>query len=65
MSNHQFVTIRSMLWFPTHISNNVHILKLCFINKCVPKWVTISLTLFWLQDYVWTHFSHLWSVATC
>ena len=53
MIDHQFVTIRtlkqSLLWFPTHISNMVHTLELSFVNKCVPKWVTISLTLFGLQ----------------
>jgi len=26
----------------------VHTLELSFINKCVPKWVTISITLFGL-----------------
>jgi len=49
----QFVTIQtlqSILWFPTHISNMVHTLKLSFTYKCVHKWVTISLTLFRLQD---------------
>ena len=53
MIYHQFLTIRtlkqSLLWFPTHFSNMVHTLELSFINKCVPKWVTISLTLFGLQ----------------
>jgi len=53
MIDHQFVTIRtlkqSLLWFPTHISNMVHTWELSFVNKCVPKWVTISLTLFGLQ----------------
>jgi len=40
---------QSLLWFPTHCSNMVHTLESSFINKCVPKWVTISLTLFGLQ----------------
>jgi len=52
MIYHQFVTIRwlkqSLLWFPTHISNMVQTLELSFINKCVSKLVTISLTLFGL-----------------
>jgi len=67
MIYHQCVTIQtlnqSMLWFPTHISNMVHTLELFFIFKCVPKWVTISLTVFGLQDGVWTHFSHLWQLV--
>jgi len=42
-----------MLWFPTHISITVHTLELSFMNKCVPKWVTISLTLFGLQDDIY------------
>ena len=33
----------------THVSNMVHALELSFINKCVPKWVTFSPTLFGLQ----------------
>ena len=41
---------QSLLWFPTHISIYVHTLELSFINKCVPKLITISLTLFGLQD---------------
>ena len=38
----------------------VHTLELPFINKCVPKWVTISLTLFGLQDDIRTHFFIKW-----
>jgi len=47
MIYHQIVTTfkQSLLWFPAHISNMVHTLELSFINKCVCKWVTISLTL--------------------
>jgi len=63
MIYHQFVTIwtlkHSLLWFPTHLSNMVHTLALSFINKCVPKWVTISLTLFGSQ-YTW-HMSPLFT----
>jgi len=41
MIYHQFVT--DYQHFSTHISNMVHTLELFFINKYVPKWVTISL----------------------
>jgi len=40
---------QSLLWFPTHFGNMVHTLESSFINKCVPKWDFISLTLFGLQ----------------
>jgi len=51
----------SMLWFPIHISSMVHILTLFLMNKCVPKWVTISITLFGLQTelYINPHFTSL------
>ena len=49
MIYHQFEHLKqSLLWFPTHFSNMAHTLALSFINKCVPKLVTISLTLFGL-----------------
>jgi len=47
---HQFEHFKHLLWFPTHFSNMVHTLEnFILLNKCVPKWVTISLTLFGLQ----------------
>mgnify|MGYP006890242488 CR=1 FL=1 len=54
MIYNQFVTIRTLLnkvcyGFQHIFSNIVHTLELSFINKCVPKYVTISLTLFGLQ----------------
>ena len=54
MIYHQFLNNsntfkQSLLWFQTHISNMVQTLELSFINKCVPKWVTIAFTLFGLQ----------------
>jgi len=29
--------------FQTHFSNKMYTLELSFINKCVPKWITISI----------------------
>ena len=52
MIYHQIVTTQTLLsivFYGLYISNMVHTLELSFINKCVPKWITISLTLFGLQ----------------
>ena len=55
MIYHKFLTIQTLLlnkvcYCFQHILAMVHTLELSFINKCVPKRVTITLTLFGLLD---------------
>jgi len=65
MIYHQILTIRTLIikvcYGFQHILATwcIHWLY-PFFNKSVPKWVTISLTLFGLQYDVWTHYSHTW-----
>ena len=43
-------TFKQSLLFQTHFSNMMYTLELSFINKCVPKWIAISIWCYLLYD---------------